>query len=59
MRFLYTIAIRLYALGVRLAVLFGHAKAKLWVEGRKRKAPEPVEGPTGKRRCFDRLSNLI
>lgn len=46
MRFLYTIAIRLYALGVRLAVLFGHAKAKLWVEGRKRKAPEPVEGPT-------------
>lgn len=35
MRFLYTIAIRLYALGVRVAALCGNAKAKLWVEGRK------------------------
>ena len=38
MRFLYTIAIRLYALGVRVAALFGHAKAKLWVEGRRSSA---------------------
>ena len=31
---LYTIAIRLYSLGVRVAALFGNAKAKLWVNGR-------------------------
>ena len=35
MRLLYTIAIRLYSLGVRIAALFGNAKAKLWVEGRQ------------------------
>ena len=46
MRFLYTIGILLYSLGVRLAALFGHAKAMQWVKGRKAKAPEPVEGPT-------------
>ena len=38
MRLLYTTAIRCYSLGVRLAALFGNAKAKLWVEGRKSKA---------------------
>lgn len=35
MRFLYTTAIRCYALGIRLAAFFGHAKAKQWVEGRR------------------------
>ena len=35
MRLLYTIAIHLYSLGVRVAALFGHGKAKQWVEGRK------------------------
>lgn len=35
MRFLYTLAIRLYGLGVRLAALTGNKKAKQWVEGRK------------------------
>ena len=45
MRFLYTAGIHLYSFGVKTAALFGHAKAKLWVEGRKAKAPEPVEGP--------------
>ena len=35
MRFLYTLAIRSYALGIRMAALLGHAKAKLWVNGRK------------------------
>ena len=35
MRFLYTSAIRFYALGVNIAALFGNAKAKLWVEGRR------------------------
>ena len=35
MRFLYSTAIRCYALGIRLAAFFGHAKAKKWVEGRR------------------------
>ncbi len=35
MHFLYTLAIRLYSLGVRLAALTGNKKAKQWVEGRK------------------------
>ena len=35
MRGLYTLSVRLYAAGVRVAALFGHAKAKLWVEGRR------------------------
>jgi len=33
---LFTIGVLLYALGVRVAALFGHAKAKQWIEGRKR-----------------------
>ena len=48
MRFFYTIGILLYSLGVHMAALFGHAKAMLWVKGRKTKVPEPVEGPTEK-----------
>ena len=36
MRGLYTFGIRAYAFGVRVAALFGNAKAKLWVEGRKK-----------------------
>ena len=35
MRACYTFAIRTYAFAVRIAALFGNAKAKLWVEGRK------------------------
>ena len=35
MRFLYTIAICLYSLGVRLAALFGNAKAMQWLQGRR------------------------
>ena len=31
---MFTIGVLLYALGVRVAALFGHSKAKLWVEGR-------------------------
>jgi 3-deoxy-D-manno-octulosonic-acid transferase len=45
-RVFYTIGVWLYSLGVRVAALFGNAKARLWVQGRKAKAPEPVEGPT-------------
>ena len=45
MRCVYTLGIRLYALGVRVAALFGNAKAQLWVDGRKAKALEPVEEP--------------
>ena len=45
MRVLYTIGIWLYSLGVRVAALFGNAKARLWVKGRKTKALEPVERP--------------
>lgn len=46
MRILYTIGVWLYSLGVRVAAWFGNAKARLWVEGRKTKALEPVERPT-------------
>ena len=35
MKVLYTIGILFYSLGVRIAALFGHAKAMQWVEGRK------------------------
>lgn len=35
MRFLYTIGIHFYSLCVIIAACFGHAKAKLWVEGRR------------------------
>lgn len=35
MRGLYTLAIRLYAVAVKVAALLGNAKARLWVEGRK------------------------
>ena len=37
MRVLYTIGIRTYAIAVKVAALFGNAKAKLWVEGRKQR----------------------
>ena len=46
MRILYTIAVRLYAFGVRIAALFGNAKAKLWVEGRRLFAPKSIVAPT-------------
>ena len=36
MRGLYTFGIRTYAFGAKLAACFGNAKAKLWVEGRKK-----------------------
>ena len=45
MRVFYTIGVCLYSLGVRVAAIFGNAKARLWVEGREAKAPEPVERP--------------
>lgn len=40
----------MYALGVRVAALLGNAKAKQWVEGRRKQgslSPEPVEGSKG------------
>ena len=43
MRFIYTLAIRIYGLGVRLAALFGHKKAQQWVKGRKA-LPDPKPG---------------
>ena len=58
MRVLYTIGVLLYSPGVRLAALFGNAKALKWVKGRKTKAPEPVEGPSIKEpvlRPFDKF----
>ena len=36
MSVLYTIGVLLYSLGVRIAALFGNAKAMQWVEGRKK-----------------------
>lgn len=40
MQGLYTLGIRTYAAAVRWAARFGNAKAKLWVEGRKRPLPQ-------------------
>ena len=45
MRILYTIGIRLYALGVQVAAWSGNAKAKLWVKGRKRSFDSPKSLP--------------
>ena len=51
MSVLYTIGIWLYSLGVRIAALFGNAKAIQWVEGRKtqrtafRQAQRPAQRP--------------
>ena len=45
MRVFYTIGVCLYSLGVRVAAIFGNAKARLWVEGREAKVLEPVERP--------------
>ena len=42
MRGLYTLAIKAYAAAVKAAALFGNAKAKQWVEGR-RQLPKPGE----------------
>ena len=36
MSVLYTIGVLLYSLGVRIAALFGNAKALQWIEGRKK-----------------------
>ena len=49
MSVLYTIGVLLYSLGVRIAALFGNAKAMQWVEGRKtqRTALRPFDGPQG------------
>ena len=50
MTILYTIGIFLYSFGVRIAALFGNAKAMQWVKGRKSQgslSPELVEGSKG------------
>ena len=46
---MFTIGVLLYSLGVRLAALFGNAKAKQWIEGRKRRAkvPEAISSSDG------------
>ena len=46
MAVLYTIGILLYALGVKIAALFGNAKAMQWVKGRNHQLAEPVAQPT-------------
>ena len=60
MLILFTIGVILYSLGVRVAALLGNAKARQWVEGRRKQKPvdrlkslfhrrkdtEPVERPT-------------
>ena len=43
MRGLYTLAIHAYDTAVKAAALLGHAKAKLWVEGRKQWPDAPVD----------------
>ena len=49
MRVLYTIGIFLYSLGVRIAALFGNAKAIQWVKGRKAQKPalQKAQEPDG------------
>ena len=47
MNVIYTIGILLYSLGVRIAALFGNAKAMQWVKGRKSQGPlSSSKGPT-------------
>ena len=46
MSVLYTIGILLYALGVKIAALFGNAKAMQWVKGRNHQLAEPQAQPT-------------
>ena len=47
MRVFYTIGVWLYSLGVRIAALFGNAKARLWVNGRKNQGSlSSSKGPT-------------
>ena len=49
MLILFTIGVILYSLGVRVAALLGNAKAKQWVEGRKKQGPLSLsKGPTKK-----------
>ena len=47
MRLLYTSGIRLYALGVRVAALFGNPKAKQWVRGRQNQKGRLAEKSMG------------
>ena len=47
MNVIYTIGILLYSLGVRIAALFGNAKAMQWIKGRKSQGPlSSSKGPT-------------
>lgn len=46
MRALYTFAVRVYTFFVHVAALFGNAKAKLWVQGRRTKLP--ADDPSGR-----------
>lgn len=55
MRFLYTFAIRAYSLGVRVASWWGNAKARQWVEGRKRL---PEAKPDGERWIWFHAASL-
>ena len=53
MSVLYTIGILLYSLGVRIAALFGNAKAMQWVEGRKKQGSLSLsKGPTSSKTAF-------
>ena len=47
MLILFTIGVILYSLGVRVAAFLGNAKAKQWVEGRRKQKP------------MDRLKGLL
>ena len=46
MSIFYTIGVLLYSFGVRIAALFGNAKAMQWVKGRKHQLAEPQAQPT-------------
>ena len=53
MRGLYTLAVRTYAAAVRAAALFGHPKAKQWVEGRRLQASQATRPDEGAIRSSD------
>ena len=56
MLILFTIGVILYSLGVRVAALLGNAKAKQWVEGRRKQKPiDRIKGFFRRKRTSERV----
>lgn len=58
MRFFYTISLRCYVFFISLASVFGHAKAKLWLHGRKTQAKNWLGEPEGGKWIWFHVSSL-